>query len=189
MRRFVIIIMVLVVSVFLLTACGNEAPPAESVSPSAAQTQDPAAPAGSPSPETKPEPKGTIDVAWETGAVTVEYYEGTEIAQTEQEGSLLIQVPQGSYLEKVSIYAPEGKVEIVGVLAAQYDIETVGHDIDIYLPEGTAFHVMLSTIRDIFESDFPYDVTMTKHEYIYLTDGVEITLETVIGVARVMVLQ
>ena len=49
--------------------------------------------------------------------------------------------------------------------------------------------MMLATIRDIFESDFLYDVTMTKHEYIYLTDGLDIQLETVIGIARVMMLQ
>ena len=158
--------MLLVLSLFVLAACGSKA-----------------------ASEVKPEPSGTIDVAWETGAVTVEYYEGTDIAQTEQGSELLIQVPQGAYLETINIFAPEGEVNVVGVLASQYDIETVGDDINIYLPEGTAFHVMLSTIRDIFESDFLYDVTTTKHEYVYLTDGVEITLETVIGIARVMTLK
>ena len=188
MKRIVTASLVLIMGLLLLTGCGNELSPSETVSPSMEQTQQPDAVVESPSPEVKPEPEGTIDVVWETGAVTVEYYEGTEIVRTEKEGDLLIQVPQGAYLETMTIYAPEGKVEVVGVLAAQYDIETVGHDIDIYLPEGTAFHVMLSTIRDIFESDFPYDVTMTKHEYIYLTDGVEIKLETVIGIARVLIL-
>lgn len=179
----------------LLAACsGTGDVPDQSGSPAPtqngeSQTPESEAPVESEAPAAKPEPQGTVDVVWETGAVTVEYYEGAEIVQTEQEGNLLIQVPQGSYLESVAIYAPEGKVEVIGVLAALYDIETVGHDIDIYLPEGTAFHVMLSTIRDIFESDFPYDVTMTKHEYVYLTDGVEIILETVIGVARVLMLK
>ena len=166
MRKLTAIIVMLAVSLLLLSACGSKS--AE---------------------EVKPEPSGAIDVAWETGAVTVEYYEGTDIVQTEQGSDLLIQVPQGAYLEEMNIFAPEGAVEVVGVLAAQYDIETVEDDINIYLPEGTAFHVMLSTIRDIFESDFLYDVTTTKHEYVYLTDGVEITLETVIGIARVMTLQ
>lgn len=166
MRKFAAAMLVLAVSLFVLSACGKEA-----------------------SPEVRPEPSGTIDAAWETGAVTVEYYDGADIAQTEQGSDLLIQVPQGAYLETINIFAPEGEVNVVGVLAAQYDIETVGDDINIYLPEGTAFHVMLTTIRDIFESDFLYDVTATKHEYVYLTDGVEITLETVIGVARVLTLE
>lgn len=165
MKKSVVVIL-LALSLFTLAACGNGG-----------------------SSELKPEPSGSIDVAWETGAVTVEYYEGIDIVQAEQGSDLLIQVPQGAYLEEMNIFAPEGAVEVVGVLAAQYDIETVGDDINIYLPEGTAFHVMLTTIRDIFESDFLYDVTSTKHEYIYLTDGVEITLETVIGVARVMTLK
>lgn len=166
MRKFAASIAILAVSLLLLSACGSKT--AE---------------------EVKPEPGGAIDVAWEKGAVTVEYYDGADIAQTEQGSDLLIQVPQDAYLESISIFAPEGEVNVVGVLASQYDIETVGDDINIYLPEGTAFHVMLTTIRDIFESDFLYDVTTTKHEYVYLTDGVEITLETVIGIARVMTLQ
>ena len=165
MKRCAAVIL-LALSLFVLAACGN----------------------GS-SAEEKPEPSGAIDVAWDSGAVTVEYYDGADIAQTEQGSDLLIQVPQDAYLESISIFAPEGEVNVVGVLASQYDIETVGDDINIYLPEGTAFHVMLTTIRDIFESDFLYDVTTTKHEYVYLTDGVEITLETVIGIARVMTLQ
>lgn len=172
MKKIIALILTAAICVLSLAACGTQEPAAESVSPSAA-----------------PSPEGSIEVVYETGAVTVEYYDGTEMIQAEQSGTLLIQVPQGAYLEKINVYAPEGKVEIIGVLAAQYDIETVGHDIDIYLPEGTAFHVMLSTISDLFESDFPYDVTATKHEYIYLSDGVEIILETVIGVARVMVLK
>lgn len=165
MKRSVAV-MLLMLSLLVLAACGSKA-----------------------ASEVKPEPSGTVDVTWESGAVTVEYYEGTDIVQTEQGSELLIQVPQGAYLESINIFAPEGEVNVVGVLAAQYDIETVGDDINIYLPEGTAFHVMLSTIRDIFESDFLYDVTSTKNEYVYLTDGVEITLETVIGIARVMTLK
>lgn len=166
MRKIAAIIATLAASLLLLSACGRA--PAAGV---------------------KPTPAGEIDVAWESGAVTVEYYDGADIVRTEQGSDLLIQVPQGAYLETINIFAPEGEVNVVGVLAAQYDIETVGDDINIYLPEGTAFHVMLTTIRDIFESDFLYDVTTTKHEYVHLTDGVEITLETVIGIARVMTLQ
>lgn len=161
-----VVVMLLALSLFTLAACGDKS-----------------------ASEVKAEPSGTVDVAWESGAVTVEYYDGADIVRTEQGSDLLIQVPQGAYLETINVFAPEGEVNVVGVLAAQYDIETVGDDINIYLPEGTAFHVMLTTIRDIFESDFLYDVTTTKHEYVHLTDGVEITLETVIGIARVMTLQ
>lgn len=168
MKRGVSLFLVLVFGLLLLAGCGAEPVPSESA---------------------KPVPEGIVDVTWETGAVSVSYYEGAEITRTEQDGDLQILVPQGVWLEELNIFAPEGKVEVVGVMAARYDIETVGDDINIYLPEGTAFHVMLSTISDIFESDFPYDVTMTRHEYLYLTDGVEIVLETIIGVARVMQLQ
>lgn len=165
MKRGIGFVLVLLLGLLLLAGCGAAPGPSESI---------------------KPEPEGVVDVSWETGAVTVSYYEGTEITQTEQEGDLQILVPQGAWLEELKVFAPVGAVEVNGVLAARYDIETVGGDINIYLPEGTAFHVMLSTISDLFESDFPYDVTMTKHEYLYLTDGVEIVLETIIGTARVM---
>jgi len=132
---------------------------------------------------------GAVNVDRETGSVTVEYYNGSDILETEQNGDLLVQVPAGTRLEEINIFAANGTVTVVGVIAEHYDIETVGGDMTIYLPEGTAFHVMLATIRDIFESDFPYDVTMTKNEYIHLTDGLEIEMETIIGIARVMILE
>ena len=62
---------------------------------------------------------------------------------------------------------------------------------NVYLPEDTAFHVQLATISDLFESDFLYDVTMQRHEYIFgdYENGVDIHMETIIGTARVMILQ
>ena len=135
------------------------------------------------------EAANTISIQAEQGSVTVEYYDGAEILQTEVDGNLLVQVPRDTVLDDISIYAENGEIDIIGVIAKHYDLETVHDDMNVYLPEDQAFHVQLVTISDLFESDFLYDVTMTRHEYIFGEDGVDIEMETIVGVARVMILQ
>jgi len=133
----------------------------------------------------------SIDIHTEDSAVTVEYYDGDEILETQEDSLILVQVPQDLKLENISIFSSGGEINIIGVLADTYDLETVHDDMNVYLPEDTDFHVQLVTISDIFESDFMYDVTMQRHEYIYgdYENGVDIQMETIIGAARVMILQ
>jgi len=135
--------------------------------------------------------ENSIDIHTEDSAVTVEYYDGAEIIETQEEGSILVQVPDGQKLDHINIFSSGGAINITGVLADTYDLETVHDDMNVYLPEDTAFHVQLATISDLFESDFLYDVTMQRHEYIFgdYENGVDIHMETIIGTARVMILQ
>ena len=137
------------------------------------------------------ETENSIDIHTEDSAVTVEYYDGTEIIETQEDGSILVQVPDGQKLDHINIFSSGGAINITGVLADTYDLETVHDDMNVYLPEDTAFHVQLATISDLFESDFLYDVTMQRHEYIFgdYENGVDIHMETIIGTARVMILQ
>ncbi|MBQ9032360.1 MAG: hypothetical protein IJ106_13050 [Parasporobacterium sp.] len=130
-----------------------------------------------------------IGITSDTGSVTVEYYGGTEILQTEEDGNILVQVPEGVVLDNISIYASAGEIDIIGVIADTYNLETVDGDMNVYLPEDQAFHLQLRTISDLFESDFLYDVGDARHEYYFGEDGVNIDMETIIGVGRVMILQ
>ena len=131
----------------------------------------------------------SIDVRLEKGSVTVEYYDGTEILQSEADGNTLIQVPEGTMLDHMNIYNSGGAINVMGVLAKDYMLESPRADINVYLTEDTAFRAHLTTIMDLFESDFLYDVTMMRHEYIYGENGVNIEMETISGTARVMKLQ
>jgi len=132
-----------------------------------------------------------IDIHTEDCAVTVEYYDGDEITQTQEDGMIRLQVPQGQTLGNVSIFSSGGEINVTGVIADSYYLETVQDDINVYLPEDTAFHVQLTTISDLFESDFLYDVTMQRHEYIFgdYENGVDIEMVTIVGTARVMIQQ
>jgi len=132
-----------------------------------------------------------IDINTEDSAVTVEYYDGAEIIETQEDGLILVQVPDDQKLDHINIFSSGGEITITGVLADTYYLETVHDDMNVYLPEDTAFHVQLTTISDLFESDFLYDVTMNRHEYIFgdPENSVDIEMVTIVGTARVMILQ
>ena len=165
----------------------SEKESAEDASENALETEMPATAEAAGSKEAST--TNIIGINSETGSVTVEYYDGTEILQTEEDGNILVQVPDGAVLDQISIYASAGEINIMGVIADQYDLETVKDDLNVYLPEDQAFHVHVLTISDLFESDFLYDVGMERHEYYFGENGVNIEMETIVGTARVMILQ